>query len=90
MARDATMVGQLFETFVATELAPHVEAASDTTEMLHFCDRSGHEVGFVLEQQGRIVGLEVKSATSVGRDDAKGLRWLRDQLGDAFHLGAVL
>ena len=90
MARDATMVGQLFETFVATELAPHLEAASETTEMFHFRDRSGHEVDFVLEQAGRLVGLEVKSATGVGHEDAKGLRWLRDQLGDAFHFGAVL
>ena len=90
MARDATMVGQLFETFVATELAPHLEAASDTTKMFHFRDRSGHEVDFVLERRGRLVGLEVKSATSVDRSDARSLMWLRDQLGDALHLGAVL
>ena len=90
MARDATLVGQLFETFVATELAPHLEAASDTTRMFHFRDRSGHEVDFVLERRGRLVGLEVKSATSVDRGDARSLMWLRDQLGDAFHLGVVL
>ncbi len=90
MARDAMLVGQLFETFVATELAPHLEAASDTTRMFHFRDRSGHEVDFVLERRGRLVGLEVKSATSVDRSDARSLMWLRDQLGDGFHLGAVL
>ena len=27
---------------------------------------------------------------SVDRSDAKSLMWLRDQLGDALHLGAVL
>lgn len=90
LARDATLVGQLFETFVAAELRPHLEAASERTAMFHFRDRSGHEVDFVLERRGRIVGLEVKSATSVDRGDAKSLRWLRDQLGDSFHLGAVL
>lgn len=90
LARDATLVGQLFETFVATELRPHLESASERTAMLHFRDRSGHEVDFVLERRGRIVGLEVKSATSVDRGDAKSLRWLRDQLFDSFHLGVVL
>ena len=90
LARDATLVGQLFETFVSTELRPHLETASERTAMLHFRDRSGHEVDLVLERRGRIVGLEVKSATSVGRSDAKSLRWLRDRLGDSFHFGAVL
>ncbi len=90
LARDATLVGQLFETFVATELRPHLETTSEQTAMLHFRDRSGREVDFILERRGRIVGLEVKSATSVNRGDAKSLIWLREQLGDSFHLGAVL
>ena len=34
--------------------------------------------------------LEVESSTRVGRHDAKSLIWLRDQLGDRFHLGVVL
>ena len=90
LALDATLVGQLFETFVATELRPHLESASERTAMFHFRDRSGHEVDFVLERRGRLVGLEVKSSTSVNRGDAKSLRWLRNQLGDRFHSGAVL
>ena len=32
----------------------------------------------------------MKSATSVERDAAQGLLWLRDKLGDDFHYGAVL
>lgn len=90
LTRDATLVGQLFETFVASELRPHLEAAAESTAMFHFRDRSGHEVDFVLERQGRIVGLEVKSSTSVGRSDARSLMWLRDRLGDSFHAGTVL
>lgn len=90
LARDATLVGQLFETFVATELRPHLESASEATGLFHFRDRSGHEVDFVLERRGRLVGLEVKSAASVGRGDAKSLVWLKQQLGADFHFGAVL
>lgn len=90
LGQDATLVGQLFETFVAAELATHVETAQEQTSLFHFRDRDGHEVDMVLEQRGRIVGLEVKSATAVDRADAKGLMWLRDKVGDDFRYGAVL
>ncbi len=90
LARDASLVGQLFGTFVISELRPHLEAVSTTTDMFHFRDRSGREIDCVLERGGRVVGLEIKSSTKVDRHDAKSLIWLRDQLGDRFHLGVVL
>lgn len=90
LGRDAVLVGQVFETFVAAEMATHIETAKEETSIFHFRDRDGHEVDVVLEQRGRIVGLEVKSSTSVDRTDAKGLIWLRDKIGDDFHYGAVL
>ncbi len=87
---DATLVGQLVETFVVSELLPHLEAASLRTEMFHQRDRDGRETDILLERAGRIVALEVKSSTAVGRRDARNLLWLRDQLGEDFHRGAVL
>lgn len=44
----------------------------------------------LLERHGRLVALEVKSASAVDRRDARNLLWLRDQLGDDLQLGAVL
>ena len=90
LSLDASAVGQLVETFVVSELLPHLEAGSDVTFMHHFRDQAGREVDVLLERRGRFVGIEVKSATSAGRDDAKHLRWLRDRLGDSFHAGIVL
>ena len=90
LTHDATLVGRLFETFVAAELHSHLETASCRTEMFCFRDRVGHEVDLILHRRGRFVALEVKSATSVGSDDAKHLAWLRDRLGGSFHLGVVL
>ena len=90
LARDAALVGQLFETFAAMELATHIETAAEQTSLFHFRDRDGHEVDLVLEQRGQIVGFEVKSATAVDRSDAKGLMWLRDKVGEDFRYGAVL
>ncbi len=90
LGRDATLVGQLFETFVATELRTHIETAHSETELFHARNRDGNEIDIVLERNGQIVALEVKSSTNVGRADAKSLRWLRDQLGDEFHFGAII
>ena len=90
LALDATLIGQLMETFVVTELLPHVETTAEHTGLFHFRDGPGHEVDVLLERRGRLVALEVKSATAVDRRDARNLLWLRDQLGGDFRLGAVL
>ena len=90
LATDGALVGQLVETFVASEIISHIETASARTELFHFRDRAQREVDLILERKGNIVGLEMKSATSVDRSDAKGLIWLRDKIGDSFHFGAVL
>lgn len=90
LGRSPALVGPMFETFVAAELATHIETAANETDLFHLRDQNGHEVDIILEQSGRIVGLEVKSSTKVDRSDIKGLRWLRDQTGSDFHYGAVL
>lgn len=90
LSLDATAVGQLFETFVVSEILPHLDAGTEATFMHHFRDHSGREVDVLLERRGRFVGIEVKSGTSAGREDARHLRWLRDLLGDSFELGVVL
>jgi uncharacterized protein len=90
LGRDPRLVGQLFETFVVSGLLAHLEATTVETSMFHLRDRDGKEVDVVLERQGRVVGLEVKSSTAVDRGDARQLLWLRDRLGEAFVFGAVL
>lgn len=90
LGRDPLLIGQMFETFAATELLAHIETAAEDTRAFHVRDRDGKEVDIVLESRGRLVGIEVKSSSIVGRDDAKGLLWLRDRLGDAFAAGVVL
>lgn len=90
LERDATLVGQLFETFIATELRAHIETIEQRTEMFHLRSRDGNEVDLILERRGQIVGLEVKSSTQVDRNDVKGLLWLKEKLGTSFHYGAVI
>lgn len=90
LGRDPKLVGQLFETFVVAELITHIETTQTETRLFHARDRDGNEVDAILEQNGRIVALEVKSSTKVSRSDANGLIWLRDRIGTEFHYGAVL
>jgi hypothetical protein len=48
---------------------------------LHFWrDRPGHEVDFILEQQGQLVALEIKTGSTVTSSDAAGIRAFRDSL----------
>lgn len=54
---------------------------------LHFWrDRPGHEVDFILEQNGQLVALEIKSGSAVTRSDASGIRAFRESLKKNQHL----
>ena len=48
---------------------------------LHFWrDRPGHEMDIILEQNGQLVALEIKSGSAVTRSDAAGIRAFRESL----------
>ena len=48
---------------------------------LHFWrDRAGHEVDFILEQDGKLVALEIKAGSQVTMSDAAGIRTFRDSM----------
>ena len=87
-----TAEGPAVETFIACELMRLISASS-TQASLHWWrnNKTGDEVDFVIERvDGRIVGIEVKSAREYRTQDAKGLRALRETLQDRFHRGFVL
>ncbi len=83
--------GALLETFVLMELARQLSWSDERVELFHYRTRDQIEVDAVLEnRRGRVVGIEVKAASTVRPDDFRGLRHLADRLGDDFVLGAVL
>jgi predicted AAA+ superfamily ATPase len=76
---------------VAAELGKQSGWSQTAYRLHHFRDSNGPEVDLIVElSDGRVIGLEVKAASSVGTSDFKGLRYLRDRLGDQFAGGAVL
>ncbi len=83
--------GALVETFVLAELRKLLSWADSNAQLMHYRTSTGIEVDFVLQDKaGRVVGIEVKSALTVGANDFKGLRHMRDLLGDKFVRGIVL
>jgi predicted AAA+ superfamily ATPase len=91
MKTDTNMRGALLENFVAMELTKQLTWSETRARLFHFRTTAGREVDLVLEDSaGRIVGIEVKAAGSVGDDDFRGLRALQEAAGDRFHRGIVL
>lgn len=83
--------GPLLEGFVIGELQRQAAWSEAQPRVHHYRDRNGLEVDAVLESdEGSVVGIEVKAAGAVTADDATGLRFLRDKLGQRFRSGAIL
>ncbi|HEX5495974.1 MAG TPA: DUF4143 domain-containing protein, partial [Mycobacteriales bacterium] len=86
--------GSLVETFVANELAKQLTWCETPARMFHFRDSRGPEVDVVLEtDDGRVLGIEVKSTSTPRPEDFRWLTLLRDRIdrvGEQFVAGVVL
>ncbi|MBN8474637.1 ATP-binding protein [Sulfuritalea sp.] len=83
--------GPLLESFVFGELLKFCTWSERRHAMYYYRDKSQREVDFVIENTpGDIVGIEVKSAATVGGSDFSGLRQLALLSGQRFRAGLVL
>ncbi len=91
VVRSADLVGRLLDSYVVAQLRSECGVAESAPTIHHLRQANGrHEVDVVLEgPSGRIVGIEIKAASSVDLADARHLVWLRDELGDQFASGVV-
>jgi uncharacterized protein len=90
-AATLTEFGHLVETFAVNELHKQASWCADHVRFSHFRADEGVEVDLVAEtEDGRTVGIEVKAAASASEADFRGLKQLRDKLGDLFVAGVVL
>lgn len=86
-----TEFGHITETFAINELIKQGGWASTPVRFFHFRTRDQHEVDLVAQtDEGAIAGVEVKASSTVADTDFRGLRLLRDRLGDDFLGGAVV
>lgn len=83
--------GSFLEAFIVAELLRQRTWSDQRFDLFHWRDRNTDEVDIVLELgDGRIIGIEVKSATSFTAKQFTGLARLRDGLGEKFVAGVVL
>ncbi len=89
---DMDSSGKLVESFVFNELASLVDLGDEEFELWHYRDREQREIDFIVERDdGAILGVEVKAATTVKKKDFKHLAWFRDNLAGArSFIGIVL
>jgi predicted AAA+ superfamily ATPase len=88
--RDPTRIGPLLENFVVMELRKQIGWCETRAQLFHFRTRKGQEVDIVLEDSaGRLVGIEVKAASTVSEGDFRGLQYLRSLGGDRVHRGVI-
>ena len=90
MQGERSRLGPLLEGFVFSELAKLIGHSDDPVSLSHFRDRDRVEVDFVLEQAGKIVGIEVKATATLKPRDFHGLQRLQGATGRAFACGVIL
>jgi len=89
---DRKIFGQILETFVFQELRREASWHQHDLKFFHYRDRDGGEVDIVIERgAGKLVGVEVKASSTVGKSDFNGLKKLKERAGaDRFVKGVVL
>ena len=82
MPRDGTLLGALFESLVTIDVRVYAQAAE--ARVGHLRTAGGeHEVDLIVEgDDGRVLAIEVKLASTVTDADVRHLSWLHGQLGD--------
>lgn len=82
--------GGLLENLIVMECHKQATWASSIVEMYHFRDTHQKEVDLVLEQQnGQIIGIEIKASSTLNPRDFSGLISLADFAGSCFKRGIL-
>jgi predicted AAA+ superfamily ATPase len=82
--------GGLLENYVYMELCKHIAGAKEEVGLYHFRDTQKNEVDLVLEKSdSRIIGIEIKSSSTVSKQDFKGLLKLADSAERYFDYGFI-
>lgn len=88
---DPALKGRLLENFVIMEIRKQAAWSQTRPELFHYRTHSQHEVDLVLEDaSGGIVGIEIKTSSTIKASDLKGLHDLAESAGDRFLRGVIL
>jgi hypothetical protein len=85
------VAGSVLENFVLMELRKQCAWSATLPELFYWRTVSGREVDVVLEDRtGKVVGVEVKAAATLGSNDVSGLQALASAVGKNWVRGVVL
>jgi predicted AAA+ superfamily ATPase len=91
LLEDDALRGLVLEDYIGMELVKSAAVAAAGTDVLHYRTVKGAEVDFLVEaSDGRVAGVEVKSARSVDAHDFKRFARLEQAVGERFARGIVL
>ena len=91
LRRNRTLLGHVFENFVAMELTKQLGWCEKRCRLFHFRTEGGAEVDLVIEDRaGRLVGVEVKCTATLRPQHFGGLKALKEAAGDRFVHGVVV
>jgi predicted AAA+ superfamily ATPase len=86
---DRITMGHLFENFIAGEIMKNAVSLTGL-DISHFRTSDQKEVDFVLEKEGKVIGIEVKLNSVPNVNDFNGLKLLKEAVGNNFKLGVVV
>jgi predicted AAA+ superfamily ATPase len=84
------ITGQLYETMVVGEIIKWLRTSQCEAELYFYRTRSGMEVDLLLETPAGVIGMEIKSRTTVSEKDAAPLKALAQTLSGKWRGGVVL
>jgi len=89
---DSDRSGKLLETFIFHELSAQVDVSEGLYSLFHYRDREKREIDFLLEREGGgLIGIEVKTGTTIGESAFKHLKWFKTHLAkEQSFIGVVL
>ncbi len=91
LAESPRILGRAAENFVILELLKQTTWHSKKIKLFQFHTEGHQEVDVVLEHEsGKVVGIEIKSGETVGIEDFKHFRMMKEAVGDDFFRGIVL
>jgi len=87
--------GQIYETFIFSELRKHISFAIDNTDIFHYHTNDKKEIDFILSRGEKMLAIEVKASCSVSKGDFKHIfdfqnNSSKDILGIVFYMGETV
>jgi predicted AAA+ superfamily ATPase len=84
------MNGQIYENYVAAELVKYLRTIKSEAKLSFYRTRSGMEVDFIIEANGKLIGIEVKNRSTINKKDYSPLNKLKESADKDWILGIVL